>query len=476
MGYNPVNPAKFAYARDYQKTGAAFVLDVLSWDNKSLKAGHRAALLADDPGLGKSLEALMVVDGLGARRTLVIAPAVARVAWPIELRKHLPDRLKDLRIPTHGAMPGMWLDAPDLFLVLSYDMFSQPVTARRWLPALRAVAWDLLILDECHYLKGDSNRAHAIYGLRSGHKGLQAAANRVLLLSGTPCPNHAAELFPHYTTFWRDLLHHDGQPLGQTDFEERYTHYTDGPWGRAIHGSREQSVLREAFAPVILRRRREDVLDDLPPMTIQDVPVPAPSSGALDVKSLRAQVDDLMSAPIDGLVMRLLQEAPALATLRRVLGEEKTAAAAEWIRERMTFGVEKMLVFAWHTKVLARLREQLLDFNPVTISGDTSPEDRAEAVRKFQNDPEARIFLGQTRAAGTAITLTKASEVAIVEPSWTPSDNEQAIARAWRLGQTNPVLVSFLYVPGTLDQRIMRAFRRKAQELCELYQKEGVDA
>jgi SNF2 family DNA or RNA helicase len=96
----------------------------------------------------------------------------------------------------------------------------------------------------------------------------------VLLLTGSPTPNHAGELFPHYRTFWPDLLlTPDGKSLGQTDFEERYTKYTDGAWGRSIHGSQSQDVLREAFAPVILRRRRRDVLGELPPLQVEDVPL-----------------------------------------------------------------------------------------------------------------------------------------------------------------------------------------------------------
>jgi SNF2 family DNA or RNA helicase len=79
-----------------------------------------------------------------------------------------------------------------------------------------------------------------------------------------------------------------------------------------------------------------------------------------------------------------------------------------------------------------------------------------------------RVFIGQVKAAGTAITLTAASEVAIVEPSWVPGDNVQAICRAHRLGQHDSVLASFLYLPGTLDQRIMTVFRRKAHEIAEL--------
>jgi SNF2 family DNA or RNA helicase len=231
-------------------------------------------MLADDPGLGKSLMAILVALALGALRVLIIAPAIGRVSWPLEIRKFWPQMLPFTRVPGQGAFPASLLD-DQIILILSYDSFSHGATLRRWNGPLRERGWDLLILDEAHYLKeGSSNRTRAIYGDKFGHRGLQSTANRVLLLTGSPTPNHAGELFPHYRTFWSDLLRNrEGQPLGQTDFEERYTKYTDTIWGRAIQGSQNQDALREAFAPVILRRRRQDVLGELPPLQVEDVPL-----------------------------------------------------------------------------------------------------------------------------------------------------------------------------------------------------------
>lgn len=459
--------------RPYQLEGARFALEAMTprtGHNTKPTGWHRAAMIADDPGLGKTFTAFLVAQGLGARRTLVVAPAIGRVSWPLEVRRHWPAMADHTKIPAFSASPGDWINQDDLLLVLSYDTFSQPATAKRWMKALRERRWNLLILDEAHYLKGLSNRTVAIYGGRSGHLGIQAQADRVLLLTGSPTPNHAGELFPHYRTFWADLLTHEGKPLGQTDFEERYTKYTDGPWGRAIHGSQDQDRLRQAFAPVILRRHRRDVLPELPPLHVEDVPLPGAVWPGLTGHA--QTIDRLMAVPLDDLIATLDSDSVSLATLRRLLGEAKAVPSAEWARERLGVGVDKILLFAWHTKVIERLRELLLDFNPVCITGDTQPARREQAVHRFQNDPDTRVFLGQVKAAGTAITLTEASQVGIVEPSWVPGENEQVIARAWRLGQKNPVVASFLYVPGSLDQRIMRAFRRKASELVGIYQNE----
>jgi SNF2 family DNA or RNA helicase len=188
--------------------------------------------------------------------------------------------------------------------------------------------------------------------------------------------------------------------------------------------------------------------------------------------SQRDITDLLMAVPVDALPDVLRDEELHLATLRRTLGVAKAAPSAEWAREKLGTGVDKILLFAWHTEVITTLADLLLDFNPVTITGATSTAERSRAVDRFQNDPGTRVFVGQIKAAGTAITLTAAAHIGIVEPSWVPGENEQVIARAWRMGQVRPVLASFLYVPGSLDQRIMRAFRRKASELLPLYEAE----
>jgi SWI/SNF-related matrix-associated actin-dependent regulator 1 of chromatin subfamily A len=128
-----------------------------------------------------------------------------------------------------------------------------------------------------------------------------------------------------------------------------------------------------------------------------------------------------------------------------------------------------MLVFAWHISVLEHLRRRLAQFDPVMVTGATNPTGRVTAIDQFQHRRNVRVFLGQILACGTAITLTAANEVAIVEPSWVPGENVQAICRAHRLGQRDSVLASFLYLPDTLDERIMRTFRRKAVEISELH-------
>jgi SWI/SNF-related matrix-associated actin-dependent regulator 1 of chromatin subfamily A len=157
-----------------------------------------------------------------------------------------------------------------------------------------------------------------------------------------------------------------------------------------------------------------------------------------------------------------------LASLRRQLGEAKIPLVVTWAIERFDCGIKKLLLFCWHHSVANGLYHGLAEYSPVMLTGETSPVGRVNAIDAFQHRREIQVFIGQLQAAGTGITLTAASEVGIVEPSWVPSENVQAIARAHRLGQRDSVLASFLYLPGTLDEIIMRTFRRKAADLADL--------
>jgi SNF2 family DNA or RNA helicase len=261
--------------------------------------------------------------------------------------------------------------------------------------------------------------------------------------------------------------------MTQADFEDRYTRYRDTVYGRQVSGSKNQDQLRATLTSVVLRRRKDDVLPELPPLQIQDIALDPPTSGQRlnpQAQALAGRLVWSLAVRADGdeqLIKALQTPDGELATLRRELGELKVPGTIRWVQERLQ-STEKLLLFAWHLSVIEHLRRGLAEFDPVVITGETSPTGRVNAVELFQRRAGVRVFIGQVKAAGTAITLTAASEVAIVEPSWVPGDNVQAICRAHRLGQRDSVLASFLYLPGTLDQRIMTAFRRKAHEIAEL--------
>jgi SNF2 family DNA or RNA helicase len=474
--------------RSYQVDGA-------QWIYKKLKTGvSRGVLLCDDVGLGKTRQALIAADLLQADRILVLCPAGARRVWRSEITKWFPDWAGRVLLiegnQLNSPKDQTLLNRDKLILILGYDAISLSGSGFRtdWVRVLVQKSWDLLICDEAHYLKNNSARSLGVFGRRGTEQGIQASAEHVLLLTATPTPNHAGEIYHACRTLWPWVTRQKKTTQGtsvwhdmsQAEFEERVTEFRDTSWGRQIIRSKNQPWLRRQLQGVVLRRRKAEVLKDLPPIRTHDVALLTdattlragltPETRALESQIL-AQANALTDENFLARLRRVGIEAGApIATLRRELGEAKVSAAVEWITERLFCGVNKLLIFGWHLSVLTHLHRALGAFDPVIITGETSPQGRVAAIDLFQHRPTVRVFVGQILACGTSITLTAASEVAILEPSWVPGENLQAIGRAHRLGQKDSVLATFLYAPDTLDERIMQTFRRKAEDIAQLWE------
>jgi SNF2 family DNA or RNA helicase len=162
--------------------------------------------------------------------------------------------------------------------------------------------------------------------------------------------------------------------------------------------------------------------------------------------------------------------ATEMSTLRRLLGMAKVPGAVEQLSaELRAEPTRKIAVFAWHTEVIGHLYERLAAFRPVVLTGNTSDEDRNIAVREFQTEPSRRVFIGQTKAAGIAIDLSAADDVAIVEPSWVPADNVQACARAQGFDKQRQVVATYFSTPNSLDDQITAALVRKAADFRAVF-------
>jgi SWI/SNF-related matrix-associated actin-dependent regulator of chromatin subfamily A-like protein 1 len=215
------------------------------------------ALLADDMGLGKTAVAVRAADAVGAKKILAVVPAIARIAWQREF-----ERWQEIDRSIHVISSGM--DIADLsadVIVVSYALASTPSV----LAALRQHRFDVTIADECQALKSrDTKRTLAVYG----RDGLITRTKRLWLLSGTPAPNHAAELWPHLRA----------ARLTQLDywaFTKRYCWVRETQFGLQITGTNTVMMpeLANTLRPFMLRRTMADALPDLPPLRWGLVPV-----------------------------------------------------------------------------------------------------------------------------------------------------------------------------------------------------------
>ncbi len=407
---------------------------------------RRFAFLADGMGLGKSAQAIEACNVKGYKKIVVICPAVARINWAREFE--------------------MWRKHDMHIFIESFDTLARRVDISKKIIQMEP---DVLILDEAHYLKNrTAKRTLAVYGKYCYGKGIASAAKNVWLLSGTPCPNDAGELWPHLRALWPELITIGDSPLNYISFLQRYCVLQDTPFGPKILGNKNKDELRSILKQILLRRKAEDVLLDLPPISWHMVPVEP-----IDV------MDDIAKMEHEPAVMALMASLTeetdlesmmvAMASLRRATGVAKAKLAGRMIADEIDSGAyNKIVVFYQHTEVGKTLIANLEKYGVVSISGSTTNTMRQKAIDTFQADPSVRVFIGQLQACSTAITLHAASQVMFVEQSWTPADNAQAAKRCHRIGQKSPVFVRMLGLAKSIDEAVTKVLARKSQMISEL--------
>ncbi len=440
--------------RPYQLEGLAWL--------QYLRAQGLGGILADDMGLGKTAQALAHVlaekeAGRLTRPALVVLPTSLLFNWQAEAARMAPN-LRVLAL--HGASRGQrYLQMADHDLVLTtYPLLWRDVEA------LAAQPFHLLILDEAQMVKNAGSRsARALRKLQAPH---------LLCLTGTPLENHLGELWAQFDFLMPGFL-------GDVrSFNAR--------WRKPIEENGETlraQLLAQRVRPFILRRRKQDVATELPPRTevIQRVQLQGKQRELYE--AVRTTADKqvrraLERQSFDGAQITILD---ALLKLRQVCcdprlvkGTTKTAhtmerAKLELLADMLPALVEegrRVLVFSQFTEMLGLAAELLdtLDLPYLTLTGQTPPRQRGAVVRQFQaqDDTSAPILLVSLKAGGLGLNLTAADTVIHLDPWWNPTVEEQATARAHRIGQDQPVFVYKLVVEGSIEERMLELQARKA--------------
>jgi SNF2 family DNA or RNA helicase len=428
----------------YQEEGAA-------WLASGLRRG-----LADDAGLGKTPQAILAAGRAGATRIRVACPAIARVVWERHVEQWretagLPENL-DLEVKSYDA------------LALDGDL------RRRWARSRP----DVLICDEAHYLKTrGARRTRAIYGTGcKGTKGISAACGATWLLTATPTPNHPGELWSHLRALRPDLIRRAGGPMDYNTFIEYFCHLRATEFGPIPYRLKRPDEIRALAKELFLRRRWQEVLTDLPDWTWASVPIEA--TDTLEALKTWEREHPEVGELVAEMEREGVQGPPAahIASYRHWVGCVKAPVVAEQLAEELRNGeMDKVVVFAHHHDVLNALHSVLYPFNPVQVTGNTSPTARTAAMDRFQCDPSCRVFLGQVQACGVAVTLHASRHVVFVEPEWVPADMYQAAKRVHRIGQGRPVYVRVFGLAGSLDDRTAAACARKAQMTAAIFEK-----
>lgn len=394
---------------------------------------RRRTFIADEQGLGKTLQALLTVEQAEAFPAVVLCPASLKLNWKREVGRWLPHR--SIQVMAGRGQVALEADV----IVLNYEI----VEAHG--DALAQIRPGALVLDEAHYCKSpNAKRTRAV----------QALADKLpddslrLALTGTPLVNRPKELVPQLRILGR--LAEFGSGAG---FERRF--------GSAEERERLHWHLRRTC---YVRRLKKDVLPQLPEKQRAVVPL-ALSNHAQYERAERGFMEWLVEQfqGTEELGQRLnaalrSQALVKIGALRKLAGHGKVHTAVHWIQDFLESG-EKLVVFASHRDVQHAIAEHFPD--AVHILGSDAPEARDAAVQRFQNDPNVQLCVCSLKVAAHGLTLTAAANVAFVELGWTPAEHDQAEDRCHRIGQEDSVTAWYLIATGTIDERIAQLIEHK---------------
>jgi len=436
----------------------------------AVAAGHRTFLLADEPGLGKTAQALLAAEAANAYPLLVVVPSVVKANWAREAARWVPHRPATV-VQGDGETADGFAD----IVVLNYEVLDRH---RGWLGDF---GFRGMVVDEAHFIKNKtSQRSQNVLALSDR---IRSSTARPLLmaLTGTPLINDIED----FRAIWQFLgWTDDGKPLNELADALEETGLT--PADRGFYTAARQCVIDLG----IVRRRKLDVAADIPARRIADLPVELDGRAGQSIRAAERALARRMVAryekalanrPVDGgvegidhdLVRRVaraeLKDATAsqsgqnVFTMMRQIGQAKAELAADYAAQ-LARSTGKVVFFAKHVDVMDAAEETFarkgVRFS--SIRGDQTPTARQANVDAFVNDPDVAVAVCSLTVAGVGLNLQVASNIVLAELSWTNAEQTQAIDRSHRIGQTEPVTAWRIIAAQTIDTRIAELIDSKA--------------
>lgn len=403
-----------------------------------LKQNH--TYLAHEPGLGKTIQAISAVSAKPGK-TWVICPAFLRVNWAREITKWFIYDFPTIGIIQTESTPHEY--GQD-FLIISDAILEKPQVLKN---ILAQSPPKFIFIDEGHRFKTpEASRTTALYGGRNGRiksPGIVYKAEHVSVLSGTPLLKTPIEL-------WTTLYSLAPETIDFMSYHEFGHHFSksflvDGRiW--VFKGSKNEDELKRRLEPFMQRITKEEVLPELPPK-IREMVFVTKYRGQDTLKW-----DDTVTKEFLKSKHPKPESLGEFARLRRMVGVEKIVPTIQFIKEILDEDPsERIILYAYHRDNVADLAKGLEKFNPRVIMGGVQHLDRVATEDAFQNG-DCRLIIGNLRAMGLGLTLTRATRVVFMEYSETPAENEQAEDRAHRIGQKGSVYIQYLVLPNSLDE------------------------
>ena len=436
----------------------------------SAAGGHRTFLLADEPGLGKTAQALLAAQAADAYPLLVVSPNAVKTNWAHEVELWTPQRRSTV---VHGD--GDRVDGFADIVIVNYEILDRHVG---WMGEL---GFRGMVVDEAHFIKNKSSQ-------RSQH--ILAISERIrertpkpllMALTGTPLINDIED----FRAIWQFLgWIDDKMPLGALMSALEETGLT--PVDQGFYAAARKSVIDMG----IVRRRKVDVAADIPARRVADLPVELDGAVGRSIRAaeaalakrlvsryrsaLEARTSGVVVEGIDHeLVRRVagweLKESNSQSggenvfTMVRRIGQAKAGLAADYTAQ-LARNVGKVVFFAKHVDVMDQAEQTFADrgIRYASIRGDQTPKVREKNIDAFQNDPDVAVAVCSLMAAGVGLNLQVASNLVLAELSWTDAEQTQAIDRIHRIGQAEPVTAWRIIAAQTIDSKIAELIDAKS--------------
>lgn len=463
----------------YQREGIAYGLD------------KKRLIIGDEPGLGKTLQSIGIVDTADAYPCLVICPSSLKINWQREFEKFTDKKALVLDNSTRTTWPYLLKMGMFHVAVVNYEslrkFFVWDIKGGKsfrlkdvvFCPQIKM--FRSIIIDESHRVK-DPSAQQAIFT-----KGLSVGKEWIILLSGTPVVNRPADLISQLSIMGRLVSDFGGrsaflQRYGGGDGKRenkprRFARTEEEKIQQQIEREKEEEEKRprnlgelsaRLYGTCMIRREKAKVLSQLPDKTRIDLYVEISNSAEynLAASDLASYLQAYTQCTDWEIRRKMRMEALVrFMTLRQLATLGKVAQAVDFIRTFLENG-KKLIVFCSLHEVV----DQLLKSFPkaVTVTGRDTAANKQASVDAFQNNPDVQLIICSIKAAGVGLTLTASSNVAFIELAWTYADCCQCEDRAHRIGQKDNVTCYYLLGRGTIDQTVYSLIHRKKSIAAEI--------
>lgn len=431
---------------EYQREGICFGLE------------HKRIIIGDEPGLGKTLQSIGIVDTANAYPCLVICPSSLKINWQREFEKFTDKSaivLDNNVRTTWGYLLSMGVHQ---VAIVNYEslrkFFVWDIRGGKQFRLKDVVfnpqiqAFKSIIIDESHRVK-DPSAQQTIFT-----KGLSVGKDWCILLSGTPVVNRPEDLIAQLS-----IMNRLGEFGGRAKFIADYC--TDPKDKTAKSAVPLSELSRQLYDTCMIRREKAKVLPQLPDKTRVDLYVDISNDKEynLAAEDLAAYLQEYTECTDWEIRRKMRMEALVkFMTLRSLATRGKIAQAVDFIRTFLDSG-KKLIVFCSLHEIVDELQKVFP--RAVTVTGRDSAVSKQASVDAFQNNPNVQLIICSIKAAGVGLTLTAASDVAFIELAWTYADCCQCEDRAHRIGQKDNVTCYYLLGRGTIDHTIYSLIHRK---------------